>query len=261
MKIINNSFLNVLLIVFLFLFCNCYLTAQTDSINANRILNDYKQHENEFISVIKDSLKNKLSSDSIAIKNNIRIDSNYFEQFTYVIIPMFYLNSDAEDFSSCDNFFNFLKLDTINFECYVYLFLDDSLYYYVQLKGPCGYCLGNNIILPPTFSTYNYCFLDDAERSKDKYYIWDLKRRLTINNFDLIFIIKGFDYGFLIYNNRLHILCLNDHEIRKYDPNQYIIETEGINRIREKANNCKPINRNSFYDVLWYKFRNFFRKL
>jgi len=245
------KFYKKILLVIIILNCNL-LYSQNDNgfeyqKNTNKFINVFNQHKAKYISIIKDSLRHEFRA----------LDSVYFEQFEYIIIPTFYLNSSAENFTQEDNLFDFLELDTINYECSAYLIKDSILRFYANLRGCCGDAIIDRSILPPVFGYL--CINIPIESEIDKILVKHYYEPLIKYQWDLIFQIKGLYGNILINGETLNYYALSSEDLETGDPNEWLIKRETIEGIRTTAENCKPIDRNSFFDNVWYRYKNIFR--
>lgn len=225
--------------------------------NIDRLLSVFNRHKNNYISMIKDSLYDKFISDSIPQKYNISLDSSYFNQFEYYIIPIFYLNSEAENYEYTDNIFDFFELDTINYECRVYLFKDSILSYYCEYVGMCGHGGVEVPITAPVFWVFYYQFMDDKAKKESEYWINSKIDLLKEYSGDLLFLVKGYFADFLyIRDDTIKIGTQADvigyHET---DLNKYIRKCKLKSQYREIAEDCQPIKSRH---KPWWRFLDWF---
>ncbi len=213
--------------------------------NIDRFLRVFNNHKNNYISMIKDSLYDKFISDSIPQKYNISLDSSYFNQFEYFIIPIFYLNSEAENYEYTDNIFDYFELDTINYESWVYLFKDSILSFYCEYVGMCGHGGVEVPIEEPKLWVFYYQFMDNKAKKESEF--WVNRKIDLLKKFrgDLLFLEKGYFTDYLyIRDNTIKIGTMHN-VIGNYetDLNKSIRISKLKSQIREIAEDCQPIKK------------------
>jgi hypothetical protein len=95
--------------------------------NAEIIKKNYERLEIKYINSIKEKLLSSIKKDPVLKESFLSMDSTLYKRLEIVINPILKLSIDARNYTFKEDICKYFIFDTINFDCRVGFFLDDTL--------------------------------------------------------------------------------------------------------------------------------------